>query len=106
VDTAAVLARADEVMSERLCERVVGVIQDDELVAVYTPRRGVTANSIRTCVLVLNRNDLVVAGATAKLEPLVEVAQRHLEVPWHSRTSPGKELGTAGGLVPLGYLGH
>jgi hypothetical protein len=106
VDTGAVLARADDAMSARRWDRVVGVSRDDKLVAVYTPRRGVTANSIRCCVLVLHRNDLVVAGANGKLEPLVEVAQRHLEVPWHSRSSPGIEPRTAGGLVSLGYLGH
>lgn len=107
VDTGAVLARADEAMSARRWDRVVGVSRDDELVAVYTPRRGITASSIRCCVLVLHRNDLVVAGANGNPEPLVEVAQRHLEVPWRSRNSPATtELGTASGLVPLADLGH
>jgi hypothetical protein len=106
VDTGAVLARADETMSARRWDRVVGVSRDDELVAVYTPRRGVTVNSIRCCVLVLHRNDLVVAGASGKIDPLIDIAQRHHEIPWHSRSSPGMEFEPAGGLVPVGYLGH
>jgi hypothetical protein len=106
VDPGAIMARADEAMSARRWDRVVGVSRDDELVAVYAPRRGVTLNSVRCCVLVLHRNDLVVAGANGNVEPLVEVAQRHLEVPWHPRRSPGTELGAVGGLAQLGYLGH
>ena len=107
VDTGAVLSRADEAMSARRWTRVVGVSRTDELVAVYAPRGGgVTSDSIRTCVLVLHRNEMIVAGANAKVEPLVEIAQQHLEFSRVSRGSRRTELAKAGGLVPVGYMGH
>src|SRR5436305_1274352 len=73
VNTGALLARADQAMAARRWDRVVGVSREDELVAVYTPRRGVVGNSVRCCVLVLHRNDLVVAGASGKIDPLIEI---------------------------------
>lgn len=106
VNTGALLARADRTMSARRWDRVVGVSQQDELVAVYAPRGGLGANSVRCCVLVLHRNDLVVAGASGNIDPLIEIAQQHLDVPWRSRSSPARAFGKAGGLVPVGYPGH
>ena len=106
VNTSALLARADETMSARRWDRVVGVSREDELVAVYTPRGGVVGSSIRCCVLVLHRNDLVVAGASGKIDPLIEIAQQHLDVPWGSGGSPGRKFGRSGGVVPVGYRGR
>ena len=79
VDHGAVLARADKAMSARRWDRVVGVSQKDVLVAVYAPRRGVSSDRIKACVLVLQGNDLVVAGASGNLDPVLELAGKHFE---------------------------
>lgn len=79
IDTGAVLQRLDQVMSGRRFDRVVGVRNERQLTAVYVPQGGATATRIRCCVLVLDRGNLVVASATGVVEPLLAVAQGHLE---------------------------
>src|SRR5260221_7626406 len=71
VDTGVVLAHADKAMSARRWDRVVGVCREGELVAVYVPRRGFSADSVRCCVLVLHRGDLVVAGVSGNINPVL-----------------------------------
>ena len=67
-DPAALLAKADEAMSRRGWERMVGVTKEHELVAVYVPKD--QRNRLEACVAVLNRHDLVLASGRTKLEPL------------------------------------
>ncbi|HZR19006.1 MAG TPA: hypothetical protein VFE51_17085 [Verrucomicrobiae bacterium] len=78
VDTGTILARADKAMSARRWDRVVGVSHEHELVAVYVPRKGLSTARMRCCVLVLQADKLVVAGASGNFDPLVEIAQQHL----------------------------
>ena len=75
-----ILARADKAMSARRWVRVVGVSREDELVAVYVPRRNFSTARAKCCVLVLNGRDLVVAGASGNLEPLVKIVDQHLDL--------------------------
>lgn len=72
------LARADKALARRGWLRMVGVCQDQELVAVYIPRRGLSAHSLKCCVLVFNGRDLVVASASANPKPLLALAQPRL----------------------------
>jgi len=76
----AVLARADQAMSARCWDRVVGVSREHELVAVYVPHRGLSAARMKCCVLVLQDRDLVIAGASGNLEPLLELAQTKVDL--------------------------
>lgn len=80
VNHGAILARADKAMSARRWDRVVGVSQDRQLVAVYAPRRGLATDHVRCCVLVLKENDLVVAGASGNLDPLLAIAKQNLDL--------------------------
>jgi hypothetical protein len=79
VDQGAILARADKEMSARCWDRVVGVSRENELVAVYVPRRGLSTKKIQCCVMVLQGKDLVVVGASGNLEPLFQLAGNHLD---------------------------
>lgn len=79
VDTGTILARADKAMSARRWDRVVGVSREHELVAVYVPRKGFSTARMRCCVLVLQADKLVVAGASGNLDGLLEIAQQHLD---------------------------
>jgi len=73
-DRAAVLRAADKTMTSRGWVRVVGVIQPEQLVAIYLPRKSLSAKRIRSCVLVWNERDLVVVSAGGDLEPLLALA--------------------------------
>jgi len=79
VNTATILARADKAMSARRWDRVVGVTQAHELVAVYVPRSGLSTARVCCCVLVLQEDKLVVAGASGNLNPLLKLLQGHME---------------------------
>ncbi len=79
VDHGAVLARADKAMSARRWDRIVGVSQDGQLVAVYVPKSGLSTEKVRCCVLVLNDRDLVIAGGRANIEPLLSLAREHVD---------------------------
>lgn len=81
-DLAEVLKRADEVMEERGCERVVGVIDREQLVAVYVPRNATSHRNLSMSVMVLTKRELICATARGDLEPVVQMvfekAQEHL----------------------------
>jgi len=51
-----------------------------ELVAVYLPRRGFSAEHMKCCVLVLHGRDLVIAGVSGNLEPLLQLAQSKVDL--------------------------
>jgi len=71
-DRAAMLTGADEVMTSRGWERVVGVLEDDQMVGVYLPTDLKSLRSINACVVVLDGQQMVVVSARADLGPLVE----------------------------------
>jgi hypothetical protein len=73
VSLAAILTRADEAMLARGCERLVGVIEDNQLVAVYVPRQG-SPKYLEASVLVLTGDQLVCATAEANASDLIELA--------------------------------
>lgn len=75
----AALARADKAMLRRGWERIVGVSQEQQLVAVYLPHRALSTHNIKCCVLVFNGHDLVVASVRGNLEPLMAIAEKHLQ---------------------------
>lgn len=74
-----VLTRANKEMLARGWERVVTVAQGTDLVAVYVSPSRFSSRNLRCCVLVLQERQMVVAAAQANLEPLLEIARRHLE---------------------------
>jgi hypothetical protein len=76
----ALLTRADQVMGRRGWQRVVGVMREGQLVAVYAPRRGISARRLNCAVVVLQDQQLVVAGVRGNIEPLAEIAARRLEL--------------------------
>ena len=78
VDHAAILAGADKTMFARGWDRIVGVSEERNLVAVYFPRRAAWGGTLKCCVLVFNGADLVVAGARGKLQPLFDLATKKL----------------------------
>lgn len=81
-DLAEVLTRADEAMDKQDCERVVGVIDGEQLVAVYIPRGTSSHRKMSMSVMVLTRRELICATARGDLEPVVQMAfakaQEHL----------------------------
>lgn len=78
-DRVAMLSDADRVMAARGWERLVGVVEHQDLVLVYVPKNLSSAHDIQACVLVLEARHLVVASARADLEPLLELARRRPE---------------------------
>lgn len=80
-----ILERADKAMTRRGWIRVVGVLQENQLVAVYLPRTGISSSRMRACVAVLDGRDLVVVAARGNLEPLMEIVEKHLDHDAHGR---------------------
>ena len=60
-------------------ERIVGVAQGRQFVAVYMPRNLRSAKRMECCVAVLNEQDLVVTSARGNLEPLLALATQRLQ---------------------------
>ncbi len=73
-------ATADRAMQRRGWERIVGVAEGREFVAVYFPREKVSLRGIKCCVVVFQGRDLVVASASGNLEPLLKIAEQHLDL--------------------------
>lgn len=68
------LAKVDQTMVGRGWERLVGVMNAADLVAVYVPKNTRSASDVKMCVAVMNQRQLVIAAARSNLEPLVEWA--------------------------------
>lgn len=70
----AALVAADRLMTRRGWTRVVGAQERDSLVAVYVPTEQSAATSLKSCVLVLNGEQLVLVAARGDVAALAEVA--------------------------------
>ncbi|HKS38854.1 MAG TPA: hypothetical protein VJW76_16790 [Verrucomicrobiae bacterium] len=79
VDRAAMLQAADKAMAARGWDRLVGVVDGDQLVAVYLPAEIRSPRDVKVCIGVLDEEHLVVAGGRSNVEPLVELAVRRAE---------------------------
>jgi hypothetical protein len=70
---AAMLVTADSAMTARGWERLVGVIDARDLVAVYIPK-AVSARRLKCCVLVFDGKQMVLVSAQGNLQPILEYA--------------------------------
>ena len=76
VEYSAIFPAADRAMKARGWERMVAVVQRDEFVVVYLPRKGVSLENMACCVMVLQGRDLVVASVRGNPQPLLELAAK------------------------------
>ena len=73
-DRTAMLVAADSAMSARDWERVVGVMDGHDLVAVYVPKEIISARCVKCCVMVFDGKEMVLVSARGNLEPLLQYA--------------------------------
>lgn len=78
-DQSALLVAADETMTERGWDRVVGVLSPEELVAVYVPADLTSTRNVRVCAVVFDGRELVVASVRGNPEPLMHLALAQIE---------------------------
>jgi len=71
---AAMLSAADSTMADRGWDRVVGVMNRRELVAIYVPLQVRSTRNLKVCLVTVNGQELIVASARSNLEPLMEMA--------------------------------
>lgn len=74
-DAETAFASMDQRMRDRGWDRVVGVTQDRQLVAVYLSRKTVSVDRVHCCFLVLQGDDLIVGSAKASLRSIMELPQ-------------------------------
>ena len=74
-DRAAMLNAADKAMSSRGWERVVGVLDGDDMVGVFMPTKIASPSQMKCCVVVLDGKQLVLVSARVNPQPLVELIQ-------------------------------
>jgi hypothetical protein len=73
-DRATLLAAADAAMIGRGWARVVGVMDGQDLVAVYLPGKTGSTRRMKCCLMVFDGKVMVVVSARANLEPLLQYA--------------------------------
>ena len=66
-------------MQSRGWTRVLGVIEKKELVAIYVPA-GLSSQRMKCCLMVLDKQHLVVASVQGNAEPLLELARTYLDL--------------------------
>ena len=74
-DPATALALADRAMTGRDWMRLVACVDHENVVAVYVPNEIRSPRNVNICVAVVSEGHLVVVGARADLEPLLELAR-------------------------------
>ena len=79
IDRIAMLADSDKVMSNRGWTRAVGVVKDQEFVAIYLPRKPLSPARMKCQVIVIHEDTVVLASARANLKPLIEIATNKLD---------------------------
>lgn len=71
---ATLIAKSNTVMAERGWDRLVGVVDGGNSVAVFVPKQTPAANSLSLCVLVCDGAQLITVTARGDPEPLVDLA--------------------------------
>ena len=74
-DGAAMLSAADTVLKERGWERLVGILDGEELVGVYVPGKDISVRQVKCCVLVFDGRQMILASAKADIQPLLHCLQ-------------------------------
>ena len=82
LNRAALLSAADKAMAGRGWDRIVGVLDQRELVAIYMPNDVRSARHVKICLLTLSGEEMVIACARSNLEPLMEMAR---QAEWHQK---------------------
>jgi hypothetical protein len=85
---ASILQDADRAMERQDCERLVGVIQENQLVAIYIPKSMKSARNLKASVLVLSDRQLVCATAHADARELIQLAMSKA----HEKLPPREKL--------------
>lgn len=75
------LERADARLAGLGLERILGVVDGDQVVGVYAPAGAPTARHHHVAVMVLDGNEMITLSARADLEQLADLA-------WRLRTGP------------------
>lgn len=83
LDLPAMCRAADETMIDRGWERLLTVVNQGELVAVYVPSHLDSPRDLRVCLAVLDGPQLVVVAARSDLEPLLKLASQRAMTPEH-----------------------
>jgi len=76
---AVILSAADKAMARRGWDRIVGVLNQGEFVAIYVRHDLRSTRNVRVCLLTLSGEGMVVASARSNLEPLMEMAFKRVE---------------------------
>jgi hypothetical protein len=79
-DGAALLATADTVLNARGWERVVGVLDGEELVSVYVPTEAIATRQVKCCVLVFDGRQMVLVSVQANVKPLWECLRNQTDL--------------------------
>ena len=79
-DCATMLAAADTAMIARGWDRVVGVIDGDNLVTVYISEKTTSARRMECCVMVFDGRQMVLVSARSNLETLLHIALEETSV--------------------------
>ena len=85
-DLAGMLVAADKALAKRGCERLVGVIKENQMVAVYIPRNMRSPKDVCFNVMVLSQNDLVCVGAMGDVQTLLDIAMQKAQAELPPRT--------------------
>jgi len=92
-DLPAMLKTADGALARRGWDRVVGVLDRQELAAVYAPARTAPDGPLELYVIVWDGEQLVFVSGRARLEPLAEIALRHVTAARRAHQSNARGAG-------------
>jgi hypothetical protein len=79
LDPFAMLAAADTAMEARGWDRLVGVANDRELVAVYVPGSTPAKGNLQACLAVMQEEQMVVVSASSNVEQFLELALHQID---------------------------
>lgn len=107
LNRAAMLAAADSAMTARGWERIVAVLDGDNLVAVYLPKRNVSIHHLKCSVMVFDGKEMVLVSVEGNPQPLLKYALDRADFPpeawqWPVEKSSRARQGCQTSIVPRG----
>ena len=79
LDGAKLLKEADRKMEEEGWTRIVGVIEEGNIVGVYIPEKLSSTRNVQVTVLVVSERQVVCAAARSDIEPLMKLAMTKMK---------------------------
>lgn len=90
MNSAELLASTDKVMQGRGWSRLVGVVDGDQTVLIYTSDKGAKSDKLDLCISIVDGREMVIVSTRVDAGPLMKLVERHASEGFRSKLKLAK----------------